>query len=171
MVKRKLHTFKVAGSTPVITSFLIFLKNYQFLPKPSRLSFTTYWLAFYRRPIARNFFFLTYTSTDAIKLHRPTTSNYYNLYFLKKEYFYTKLKYSRVPQFDTSSGAVASLLSGFYGFAVCEKFGFELLDSADFLFSVLYIVLASFVVTAFLKIIEGDYDLRFFISYWFRSFW
>ena len=65
-------------------------------------------------------------------------NNKFYIYFLKKEIFYTKLKYSRVPQFDTSSGAAASFLSGMYGFMVSEKFGFELIDSADFLFLIIY---------------------------------
>lgn len=70
----------------------------------------------------------------------------YTIYFLTKEVFYTKLKYSRVPQFDTSAGAAASFLSGLFGFMVCERFGFELIDSGDFLFFVIYLVSVIFIV-------------------------
>jgi hypothetical protein len=99
-----------------------------------------------------------------------TTSFKYTIYFLRKESFYTKLKYSRVPQFDTASGAVASLLSGFYGFLVCEKFGFELLDSGDFLFIVMYLVFASFIAINVLKLVDGALDLNRFVFNFFRSF-
>lgn len=74
-------------------------------------------------------------------------NNDFIIYFLNKEVFYTKLKYSRVPQFDTSSGAAASFLSGLYGFMVCERFGFELIDSGDFLFAVLYILASVFLIS------------------------
>jgi hypothetical protein len=83
----------------------------------------------------------------------------FNIYFFKKEIFYTKLKYSRVPQFDTSAGAVASFLSGMYGFMVCEKFGFELLDSGDFLFVVIYLVVFSLVVTSLVGVFNTTTSL------------
>ena len=87
----------------------------------------------------------------------------YTFNFIRKESFYTKLKYSRVPQFDTSSGAVASLLSGFYGFLVCEKFGFELIDSGDFLFLVIYLVVLLAALSCLLKILDGVLNISSFI--------
>lgn len=87
-------------------------------------------------------------------LHLVYFSDSFTIYFLTKEVFYTKLKYSRVPQFDTSSGAVASFLSGLFGFMVCERFGFELIDSGDFLFFVLYLF-ASFFLGALIVGIVG----------------
>lgn len=85
--------------------------------------------------------------------HNYKINEYYKdkffLYFLKKEIFYTKLKYSRVPQFDTSSGAAASFMSGMYGFMVSEKFGFELIDSADFLFMFIYLCLFIWAIITF----------------------
>ena len=39
-----------------------------------------------------------------------------NINFIKKEKLYTKLKYSRTPQYDIVSGGIAALLSGFLGF-------------------------------------------------------
>lgn len=67
-----------------------------------------------------------------------------NLYFIRSERIYTKLKYSRVPAFDTASGALATLVSGFFGFLVCERFGFELLDSGDFYIVFMYAVIGAF---------------------------
>lgn len=64
----------------------------------------------------------------------------YVIFKIKKEKRYTKLKYSRVPQVDISSGAIASLLAGLLGFLVTEKMGFELLDSGDFYLIVLYVI-------------------------------
>ena len=55
-----------------------------------------------------------------------------NTNVLRKERLYTKLKYSRSPAYDIVSGGSAALLSGFIGFLVSEKFGFELVDSGDF---------------------------------------
>lgn len=65
----------------------------------------------------------------------------YVIFKIKKEKRYTKLKYSRVPQVDISSGAIASLLAGLLGFLVTEKMGFELLDSGDFYLIVLYVII------------------------------
>ena len=71
-------------------------------------------------------------------------NNYFEIYFLKKEKAYTKLKYSRVPQYDIVSGGSAALFAGFLGFLICEKFGFELIDSGDFYIALMYIVFSSF---------------------------
>lgn len=68
----------------------------------------------------------------------------FNVSFLRKERIYTKLKYSRCPQYDIVSGGVAALFSGFLGFLICEKFGLELLDSGDFYVFFMYVVFASF---------------------------
>jgi hypothetical protein len=96
--------------------------------------------------------------------------NAYNIYFIRKEVFYTKLKYSRVPQFDTSSGASASFLSGFYGFLVCEKFGFELIDSGDFFFLTLYVILYAFLLTAVTQIFNHTSNLTVSFFSIMRSF-
>lgn len=102
----------------------------------------------------RIFFFLHWNSSMSVITSPKTQSGLFTIYFLKKEVYYTKLKYSRVPQFDTSSGAVASFLSGMYGFLVCEKFGFELLDSGDFLFFVVYLVWASLVAVTYTQVLN-----------------
>lgn len=82
--------------------------------------------------------------------------NLFDINFLRKEKIYTKLKYSRVPQYDTASGASAALLAGFLGFLICEKFGFELLDSGDFYFLFMYFVFLSFFFKLFIKIISFE---------------
>ena len=70
--------------------------------------------------------------------------NLININFLRKERLYTKLKYSRSPAYDIVSGGAAALLSGFIGFLVSEKFGFELVDSGDFYYLFMYFVFISF---------------------------
>lgn len=82
--------------------------------------------------------------------------NLFNINFLRKEKIYTKLKYSRVPQYDIVSGGAAALLAGFLGFLITEKFGFELPDSADFYFLFMYLVFLFFSCRLFLKLIEHD---------------
>jgi hypothetical protein len=64
--------------------------------------------------------------------------------FLRKEFLYTKLKYSRSPAYDIVSGGAAVLFAGFLGFLVSEKFGFELVDSGDFYFVIMYIIFIAF---------------------------
>lgn len=78
--------------------------------------------------------------------------NLFDINFLRKEKIYTKLKYSRVPQYDIVSGGVAALFAGFLGFLICEKFGFELLDSGDFYVLFMYIVFFCFFVKMILNI-------------------
>lgn len=80
----------------------------------------------------------------------------FNINFLKKERIYTKLKYSRVPQYDIVSGGAAALLAGFLGFLITEKFGFELADSGDFYFLFMYLVFLFFFCRLFLKIMNND---------------
>ena len=52
----------------------------------------------------------------------------FNIHFLRKEFIYTKLKYSRCPQYDIVSGGLAALFSGFIAFLISEKFGIELVE-------------------------------------------
>jgi hypothetical protein len=76
----------------------------------------------------------------------------FDINFLKKEKIYTKLKYSRVPQYDIVSGGSAALLSGFLGFLISEKFGIEMVDSGDFYYLFMYLVFFSFSFRPFLRI-------------------
>lgn len=95
------------------------------------------------------------------KLKYRTTTSLWSLFdinFLKKEKIYTKLKYSRVPQYDIVSGGSAALLAGFLGFLICEKFGFEMLDSGDFYYLFMYIVFLTFTLRPLLRIIPDNYQ-------------
>lgn len=81
--------------------------------------------------------------------------NLFDINFLRKERIYTKLKYSRVPQYDIVSGGAAALFAGFLGFLICEKFGFELVDSGDFYFLFMYLVFLFFFIRFFFKLWSG----------------
>lgn len=96
----------------------------------------------------------------------------FDVNFFKKERIYTKLKYSRVPQYDIVSGGGAALLAGFLGFLICEKFGFELLDSNDFYILFMYSVFFCFFCRPFLKILNETSDSWNILSFkWFFTFY
>jgi hypothetical protein len=80
----------------------------------------------------------------------------FDINFIKKEKIYTKLKYSRSPQYDIVSGGSAALFAGFLGFLISEKFGIELVDSGDFYTFFMYCVFFSFSLRPFLKILSKD---------------
>lgn len=97
--------------------------------------------------------------------------NLFNLNFIRKEKIYTKLKYSRTPQYDIVSGGSAALFSGFLGFLICEKFGFELLDSGDFYFLFMYIVFFFFLSRLLIKLWRGEKEDWNVLSFkWFLFF-
>ncbi len=70
-----------------------------------------------------------------------TDSNNIIIYFSYHERVYTKLKYWRVPIYDSVSGGLACLFAGFLGFLISERFGYELVDSGDIYYFYMYIVL------------------------------
>ena len=76
--------------------------------------------------------------------------NRYDLNFLRKEFMFTKLKYSRCPAYDSVSGGFAALFAGFIGFLISEKFGIELVDSGDFYVGLMYVLFASFILRLFI---------------------
>lgn len=78
------------------------------------------------------------------------------VHFLRKEKTYTKLKYSRTPSYDIVSGGVAVIFAGFLGFLTCEKFGFELLDSADFFFLGMYGIFFVFPLGLLLRLASAE---------------
>lgn len=84
--------------------------------------------------------------------------NVFDINFLRKEKIYTKLKYSRVPQYDIVSGGVAAIFAGFLGFLICEKFGFELADSGDFYILFMYFVFLFIFIRLFLKLFSANTD-------------
>ena len=87
---------------------------------------------------------------------RSLTFSIFDIHFLRKEKLYTKLKYSRCPQYDIVSGGFAALFAGFIGFLISEKFGIELVDSGDFYTAFMYGVFASFSVRPLLRCYSED---------------
>jgi len=77
---------------------------------------------------------------------------------------YTKLKYSRSPQYDIVSGGVAALFAGFLGFLISEKFGIELVDSGDFYTFFMYIVFLCFATRPFFRIMSKKNTVYHFFS-------
>lgn len=86
-----------------------------------------------------NYFYNTYCTYKNL-LQRNIILKNFLIFFFKKEFYYTKLKYSRVPQVDKASGGIACLLAGLLGMLITERFGFELLDSGDFYFLVMMLI-------------------------------
>ena len=82
--------------------------------------------------------------------------------YYKKERYYTKLKYSRVPQFDVTSGAIASLMGALLGFMITEKFGLELLDSGDFFFVFIYILFMISIIRLYWRMVNLS-DSKYYI--------
>jgi hypothetical protein len=109
-----------------------------------------------KNTIDHKFLFLLFKNFTLKKKNLNEKSNYFftlfDINFLRKEKIYTKLKYSRVPQYDIVAGGAAALFSGFLGFLICEKFGFELIDSGDFYILFMYLVFLSFSLRPFLRI-------------------
>lgn len=98
-------------------------------------------------------------------------NNLFDINFLRKEKLYTKLKYSRVPQYDIVSGGAAALLAGFLGFLICEKFGFELIDSGDFYIAFMYVVFLFFSSRLVLKIINATQETQAIWNFQFLYFY
>lgn len=85
------------------------------------------------------------------------------IHFIRKEVIYTKLKYSRCPQYDIVSGGLAALLSAFIGFLISEKFGLELVDSGDFYIAFMYGVFLVFSCRPLIKLVNTfTLDYHFF---------
>lgn len=100
------------------------------------------------------FYFDNYSNNSLFRSNKLWSL--FDINFLRKEKMYTKLKYSRVPQYDIVSGGAAALLAGFLGFLICEKFGFELADSGDFYILFMYIVFLCFSLRPLFKIMDAS---------------
>ena len=146
--------------------------------KKKNLSFPKYWVYRYTYSLEKDLFFFNtlnfhknflnfnkknsnfkyfFNQINKFNINFFNKFNYLYLFdinFIRKEKIYTKLKYSRVPQYDVVSGGSAAIFAGFLGFLICEKFGFELLDSGDFYFLFMYIVFLSFFLKLYGKIIS-----------------
>ena len=84
----------------------------------------------------------------------------FNINFLRKERLYTKLKYSRCPQYDIVSGGWAALFAGLIGFLISEKFGIELVDSGDFYNALMYIIFLVFALRPLIRIMGKNFTLK-----------
>ena len=84
--------------------------------------------------------------------------------FIRKEFVYTKLKYSRSPAYDAVSGGFAALLAGFIGFLISEKFGIELVDSGDFFIAFMYAVFVVFIGRMVIHLTSDVSSPRFLFS-------
>tara|TARA_B110001469_G_scaffold109637_1_gene110911 strand:+ start:9736 stop:10308 length:573 start_codon:yes stop_codon:yes gene_type:complete len=135
---------------------------YSGLPTPAHLPQTS--------PVAKPTVYPAFDSSTKYSAFNSLEN--FNIYFLRKEKIYTKLKYSRCPQYDMVSGGIAALLAGFIGFLITEKFGLELLDSGDFYIAFMYAVFLTFSLRPFLKIIcrsSSPYrfiSLKFLVSFY-----
>ena len=90
------------------------------------------------------------------KTYNNTLLDRVDINFLKTEFIFTKLKYSRCPQYDSVSGGFAALLAGFIGFLISEKFGIELVDSGDFYIALMYGIFVGFSVHLLLRITSHE---------------
>jgi len=77
---------------------------------------------------------------------------------------YTKLKYSRCPQYDIISGGCGAFLAAFLAFLVTEKFGIELVDSGDFYIALMYGVFICLAIRPLLRSLSKDKSLYFILS-------
>lgn len=106
-------------------------------------------------------------SSPVVKKDQKANSLLWSLFdinFIKKEKIYTKLKYSRCPQYDIVSGGVAALFAGFIGFLISEKFGIEMVDSGDFYTFFMYCVFFCFSCKPFLKVVSESKTVWNFFS-------
>ena len=128
--------------------------EYEFLRK-TNLSSSSTPLADLSYVTTQSNFFTPTTVNTPTYLNSLTLSNF-DINFLRKEKIYTKLKYSRCPQYDIVSGGFAAILAGFIGFLISEKFGIELVDSGDFYIAFMYGVFAAFSIRPLIRIYSKD---------------
>ena len=145
------------------------------LTKPRKLT-THHWSTLYTHKISHINNPSANTAVDQYTLNfknerslNPTSStstfghfphHLFNINFLRKERLYTKLKYSRCPQYDIVGGGWAALFAGLVGFLISEKFGIELVDSGDFYNALMYAIFASFALRPLVKIIDKSFQLK-----------
>lgn len=146
------HLILDIKTTPTITNNYIWSLN--FLNQTQRKSkFKLPPKAMWKRATAKPIYVkaLKFSSTDLSYFYEC-----FDIHFLRKEKIYTKLKYSRCPQYDIVSGGFAALFAGFIGFLISEKFGLELVDSGDFYVAFMYLVFIILSLKVFLDIYSKD---------------
>lgn len=157
------------------------------LQKTNNQNNNNYWVNTYVKTSKYNYFFInnsfkksinfksksfvTSTSKSLLLVNNTKLNDFSLLWslldinFIKREKLYTKLKYSRSPQYDIVSGGIAALFAGFVGFLISEKFGIELVDSGDFYIFFMYCVFFSFSLRPLVKILSKENSLWNFFSY------
>ena len=144
-----------------------FLKlNEKYLPLTysKTLNWHTYFPPFNTKKCA-----LSFNRTQSLSLSWITLCD---LNFLRKEKIYTKLKYSRCPQYDIISGGFAAIFAGFIGFLISEKFGIELVDSGDFYIALMYGIFSIFSMRPLLRMYSitstpyAPYSLKYGVLFW-----
>ena len=130
---------------------------------PSNQKTTTTWSITYAKQIARDNKLnvqkpanLTMTKNVAMSSNNTFATTLFDVNFLRKDKLYTKLKYSRCPQYDIVSGGWAALFAGLVGFLISEKFGIELVDSGDFYTVFMYGVFLCFSTRPLLRILDKN---------------
>ena len=97
--------------------------------------------------------------TKNLQKNTSFTLSLFDIHFIRKERLYTKLKYSRCPQYDIVSGGFAAIFAGFVGFLISEKFGIELVDSGDFYNAFMYGVFGVFFSRLLIRLYSKDETL------------
>lgn len=100
------------------------------------------------------------TKPRLVSITQDFPHHLFNINFLRKERLYTKLKYSRCPQYDIVGGGWAALFAGLLGFLISEKFGIELVDSGDFYNALMYAIFGAFALRPLVKIIDKTFQLK-----------
>ena len=123
---------------------------------------------FLKKKFDKKFFFIQGNKTNKSRMLILSNQSFslLNLNFLRKERLYTKLKYSRCPQYDFVSGGWAALFAGLAGFLISEKFGIELVDSGDFYITLMYLIFFIFSVRPLLRILDKDSKASKFFLVW-----
>ena len=172
-------------STKRLFDFRLFLFFYPYIKPSEFCRFDQYWLFYITsEEDTVGFFFFNYPFSQLDTLKKKSTALFFELFdgnpafifkeltvsIFKHENAYTKLKYSRVPQFDASATTAASFLSALIGYLICEKTGFELLDSGDLVFTCLYTSFYVFLGSMWCFVVTARFRLFNCIENFFASF-
>jgi hypothetical protein len=160
----KNYTPRLKVKTRVLESYSSNKDMYDYIKNDNLTNFDKKYLKYILKMFSLNQFSTSFKSNNIWSL--------FDINFLRKERIYTKLKYSRVPQYDIVSGGAAAIFAGFIGFLISEKFGFELVDSGDFYFVLMYLIFLFFFIRLFLRILNikestwTPFSLKWFYSYY-----
>ena len=168
-MKYPLHSLLDVTTTPIREVQNSLIPRFRPLQSNAQLrtSTMTLFLGFKTLGYSKNRVLTTPISSPLLNLNSLCEIN-----FLRKEKMYTKLKYSRCPQYDIISGGFAAIFAGFIGFLISEKFGIELVDSGDFYIALMYGIFAVFTLRPLLRIYSMSnvfytpVSLKYFTTFW-----